>query len=289
MRTPAPSSTAEFDDRYFSDLEAARHHWWVRGMQEIGGTLLDASWRDDPPVEIRVLDAGCGSGNSLTWLSTLARRRPLSAVDAAPAAIESCRQVAPAETLLARASVAALPLRGQWYDLVVSLDVLQHLTADQEREALVEMVRVLKPGGRLLVRTNAAFGRARVAQREDWRLYRPATLHEALGSAGLDVEVVTPVNFLQGLWASLPRRGHGHGHGDGEGHGQGGGGGRDAPTQPGVVGLGIPTPVSPTRNCLLLAVLRAEARWLAHRGRRLPFGHSLYAVARRPSGDEGFG
>ena len=36
---------------------------------------------------------------------------------------------------------------------------------------------------------------------------------------------------------------------------------------------------------LLLWLLRAEARWLAAPDRRLPFGHSLYALARRPGPD----
>ena len=29
-------------------------------------------------------------------------------------------------------------------------------------------------------------------------------------------------------------------------------------------------------------LLRVEARWLSHPGRRIPFGHTIVAVARRP-------
>ena len=47
-------------------------------------------------------------------------------------------------------------------------------------------------------------------------------------------------------------------------------------------GLGIPEPVHPMKNRALLQLLRFEAWYLQRPGRRLPFGHSLYAVARKP-------
>jgi hypothetical protein len=122
----------------------------------------------------------------------------------------------------------------------------------------------------MLVRTNAAFGRAGVQERKDWRLYRPATLRAALERAGLEVVTLTPVNFLQGLWASLPRRQRTRGHSEDHAHHE-------------HVGLGIPTPVHPLKNRALLGSLRAEAWWLSRQGRRLPYGHSLYAVAMKRS------
>lgn len=248
---------SEFDEEYFERLEAARHHWWTQGMEAIGAALLDERGRG-----LDVLDAGCGSGALLPWLTQLDEPAGIHAVDVAPAALTGCAAMGlPVD--LVRASVAQLPFQGCRFDLVTSMDVLQHLTAVQADESVAEMTRVLRPGGRLLVRTNAAFGRGGVTERDDWRLYRPSSLRGVLTEAGLTVDALTPVNFLQGLWASLPRRRTEHG---GEGH----------------HGLGLPRPVHPLKNRLLLAVLRAEARWLSRPGRRLPFGHSLYAVARKP-------
>jgi SAM-dependent methyltransferase len=159
------------------------------------------------------------------------------------------------------------------------MDVLQHLTTAGAAAAVAEMARVLRPGGRLLVRTNAAFGRRHVAEREDWRLYRPETLRATLCSSGLEVAALTPVNALQALWASVPRgwsrpRHEAHSNAAGE----------DAHrAEWGVAGLGIPTKVHPVINTVLLGLLRLEALWLSRPGRHLPFGHSLYAVARRPA------
>lgn len=269
----------EFDPGYFERLEAARGHWWVLGMQRVGGALLAAAPGVTSGGGLSVLDAGCGSGNLLPWLAELAGPARVRAIDFAAPALANCRR-AGLDADFVQASVTALPIPDSTMDLVVSMDVLQHLTSAQERAALEEVVRVLRPGGRFLVRTNSGMGRSRVPEREDWRLYRPGSLRSALVGAGLEVQTLTPVNFLQGLWASIPRPRRAHGdhtlqHSPAhEAH-------QDVTGRP-ISGLSIPAPVGRVRNRLLFSVVQAEAWWLSRPGRSLPFGHSLYAVARRP-------
>lgn len=258
--------TDEFDDRYMQLLEAARDHWWVRGMQEIGATLLG-------PVEqpIDVLDAGCGTGALLPWAATLTAPSIPAAIDVSPAAVERCRAAdLPAEFEVA--SVTDLPYDDGRFDLILSSDVLQHLTIDQASSAVSETSRVLRPGGRLLVRTNSAQGRRGVTEHENWRMYTQSSLRDLLEGGGLVIDRISPVNMIQGAWASLPRRPVRHTH--------------EHETlvdeHRSQHGLGIPEPVSRQRNQVLLSLLRWEARYLRKPGRSLPFGHSLYAVARRP-------
>jgi SAM-dependent methyltransferase len=261
----------EFDESYMARLEGAKGHWWVRGMQEVGAAILASVG-----TGLAVLDAGCGAGTNLPWLAGLAEPRPVHAFDLSAPAVEHCRRLGLRADLV-RASATALPYPEQVFDLVLSVDVLQHLTVSDAAAAMAEVRRVLRPGGRLLLRTNAAFGRSRVPEREDWRLYSPETVRRTLTEARLGIDLVTPVNAVQGLWASIPRpspgRGvdhcHEHGHEpgpDGQGH-----------------GLGIPRPASSLRNAILLRLVRAEARWLAATRRPLPFGHSIYALAHRPA------
>lgn len=257
-----------FDEAYFAQLDSASGHWWEQGMAEVAKAILD---EDSPPLD--VLDAGCGAGTNLTWLDELAGAGRLVGVDTASISLSYARR-AGTHAELTQASVVTLPYADAAFDLVVSMDVLQHLTVDEAKTALVEVRRVLRSGGRLLVRTNAVFGRRHVRQRPDWRLYTPTRLGQSLAAAGLVVERLTPVNALQGAWASLPRPrlrkpmpSHGGTHGS-----------RSESTR----GLGLPQPVSRRRNATALALLRIEARWLARPGRSIPFGHSLYAVARRP-------
>ncbi len=258
--------TDQFDDRYMELLEAARDHWWVRGMQEIGATLLQPI---DRPID--VLDAGCGTGALLPWAATLTAPSFPAAVDVSPAAVERCRSAGLAAELEV-GSVTDLPYDDGRFDLVLSSDVLQHLTIDQASSAASEMARVLRPGGRLLIRTNSAQGRRGVEEQDDWRLYTKDSLRNVLEGAGLEVDRLTPVNMVQGAWASIPRRRV-----------------RDAHEHDSLVeehraqhGLGIPEPVGERRNRIFLSLLRQEARYLRKPGRSLPFGHSLYAVARRP-------
>lgn len=261
---------AQFDTRYFEQLVSARDHWWVEGMRGIGEAILD-----EHRTGLAVLDAGCGAGALLGWLEEFADPLPVMGIDPARAGLAHAMQVERG-VALAQATLTSLPFAGGRFDVIVTTDVLQHLDRVEEAAALAEIVRVLRPGGRVLVRTNSRSGRAHVEERPDWRLYTSTALRESLETAGLVVDAVTPVNFLQGLWASLrPGRQHGRGHERA---------GDDVEVRPewGTGGLGIPEPTSRWRNRLLLAPLRAEARWLRGGRRRLPFGHSLYAVARRP-------
>lgn len=255
-------ASEEFDAGYVARLQAVADHGWTQGMRAVGEAVLG-----DVGTGLRVLDAGCGAGTNLGWLARFAAPGHLDAIDvAAPAVARSHDPGTGARADVLQASVAALPFRDGSFDLVVSLDVLQHLTAADEASAVAETVRVLRPGGRVLVRTNAAFGPAAAQERDDWRVYRPDRLRQALAGGGLEVERVTPVNAVLGGWSSLRRRtpgGHDHGH-------------------------GIPPPAPPWRDALARRLLGAEAAWLRGgrrgqgRGRVLPFGHSLYAVARRP-------
>lgn len=278
-------NATEFDQDYFARLAAARNHWWVQGMQLAALALLGPV-----PPGARVLDMGCGTGSNLPWAAGLTSARPLHALDLAPAAAAVAAGSLPQGQVSALAgSAAALPYKDACFDLVLSFDVLQHLTSALAAETLREVRPVLVPGGRALLRTNAAFGRSHVPQRADWRLYDARTLRQSLEQADLVVERLTSANMLQSLWASgpalLPRRARAHPDAQQQ----------DPPTPPqhrqttadtGHHGLGIPAPVGPLRNGVLRRVLAAEAALLRRSTHSLPFGHSLLALVRRPVGDQ---
>ena len=95
-----------------------------------------------------VLEAGCGEGYGADLLAGTARR--VLGLDYDVTTVAHVRDRYP-RVAVARANLVALPVPDAAVDVVVSLQVIEHLW-EQER-FLDECRRVLRPGGRLLVST----------------------------------------------------------------------------------------------------------------------------------------
>jgi SAM-dependent methyltransferase len=107
---------------------------------------------------------------------------------------------------VAAGSALALPVPDASVDLIVTLDVLQHLPLDGgDGVALREMRRALRPGGLLFARTNAQSVPRVVDDPEyNFRKYDAADLRAKLGHAGFAVRRLGRLNALLGL-AEIPR------------------------------------------------------------------------------------
>src|SRR5918992_747895 len=110
-----------------------------------------------PPLDgLRVLEIGCGRGGFSHYLAS--KGADLVAADFSPAAVDIAgRRLEPygaAEPVVA--DVQALPFERDSFDLVVSLDTIEHVT--YPTRAVAELVRVLRPGGRLVLTTNNYLG-----------------------------------------------------------------------------------------------------------------------------------
>ena len=93
-----------------------------------------------------VLVNGCGVGMYVKALLPYADT--VHGIDIEPQHLEYAAQAVP-QAKLQLAACEALPYPDNFFDLVLSHEVIEHVTDD--RAAAVEMVRVLKPGGRLFV------------------------------------------------------------------------------------------------------------------------------------------
>jgi SAM-dependent methyltransferase len=101
--------------------------------------LLAERWRPS----LRVLEVGSGAGGVTEFLE-----HPVTGVD--PAFERTSERTTPwLERLAGRAD--ALPVPDASFDAVLCLEVLEHLGEAEREPALGEMVRVLRPGGRLIV------------------------------------------------------------------------------------------------------------------------------------------
>jgi ubiquinone/menaquinone biosynthesis C-methylase UbiE len=147
-RTPDPAW--DYSPTYLAKLHAVRAY-------------LDAL-----PASARVLDAGCGEG---VIVAEYAGRLDITGVDAN----YSSDQVT-------HGSLTALPYPDASFDRALCLDVLEHLSFDDQPRALAELHRVLKPAGELLVSVpNLAHLQSRVQFALRGRLIRTASEHKHPG------------------------------------------------------------------------------------------------------------
>src|ERR1044072_7278979 len=119
-------------------------HWWYLGRRRIIQSLVEkicATLNNGRP---RILDVGCGTGANLKMLKKFGEAE---GVDISPQAVEFCRERGLDSVKLG--AIEHLPYESNSFDLVTALDVIEHL--DDDVAGLREMLRVLRPDGRLLV------------------------------------------------------------------------------------------------------------------------------------------
>lgn len=101
-----------------------------------------------------LLDVGCGTGTLTRLFAELEPELHIVGLDADPAQIKQAQKKLTTfgnQISLQQGYAQSLPQESQTFDLVVSSLFFHHLTTDQKRDALGEILRVLKPGGRLLI------------------------------------------------------------------------------------------------------------------------------------------
>lgn len=96
----------------------------------------------------RVLDLGCGTGRWLRRYASLGFEA--TGVDATPQMLGVARTRGTTAPLVA-GEANRLPFRDGEFDVVADVTVIQHIPAALQPEALLEMTRVLKPGGRVIL------------------------------------------------------------------------------------------------------------------------------------------
>lgn len=255
---PAPQI---FSPEYYvrmRELEAGA--WWNAGMRDIAAALLEKAAL---PNRGMMIDAGCGSGQTMSWF---AASHPSWQSYGCDVAIEGVTAAAASRLRVAQGDVMNLPLPRTFADLVVSFDVLQHLPLDRgDLMALSEFSRVLKPGGYLLLRTNAQSWPHTIDDpSNNFRKYSPALLRERLIQSGFEIDFLSRANALLGL-AEIPRearasRETGHGY-----HGI-------------LAGPGARPDMG---RSLKRGMLRLEGVAIAN-SMKLPFGRSIVALAHKP-------
>ncbi len=223
-----------------------RDYWWYRARAQ----LLEVALGGHLGTPQRLLDVGSADGPSVEWMSGEHRR---TTIDVDP------RGLKPGEGVCA--SALALPFGDASFDVVGAFDVLEH--CEPEAQAVTELSRVLRPGGRLLMSV-PAYQWAWTDHDEQaghYRRYTRRRLVRAIEGGGLVVERATygfcgvfPFFAAERLVRRLKK---------------------PAPSRD----KQLPT-VSPTMDRVLMGLTRAESRVLGRSN--LPFGSSVFLAAVKP-------
>lgn len=175
----SPDPDWEFYPTYIAKLEAVRH------------------WLDTLPAGTRVLDAGCGEG---VLVDEYVGRLAIEGLDPN---YSSDR--------VRSGSLTALPYADGTFDRALCLDVLEHLTFEEQPRALAELHRVLKSGGELFVSIpNLAHLQSRVHFLLQGRLIRTASeaKHPGDRPVGEYLEMAVRAGFRlvarQGIFPTVP-------------------------------------------------------------------------------------
>ena len=241
------------DREYAMMYQVEDTHFWFRGMRNILYSLLFSL---PLPASAKILDAGCGTGINLGFLQQFGQ---VTGLDYSPHAVSFSTNRG---FHVHKGSVNALPYRANSFDLITCHNVIDE-TSVNDRTALDEFYRVLKPGGYLLVLVPAYqwllsshdfyFGTARrytisslskLVRRNHFRLIRSTYANTLL----FPIEAVKRLSrkYFPFLYPKLES---------------------DV------------TAVSPVLNFLLYLPFWLESFWLRYAN--LPFGLSVFVIARK--------
>jgi len=206
---PDPGESAKRRVRAEYDALASRYEQRWQGYIE--ASVEQTLKRAQPLQGERVLDVGCGTG---VLLQRIVDRHPdarPSGVDLSPAMLAQARRRLPARVTLEVADVEALPFPPHSFDLVLSLSSFHFWPAP--RRALVELRRVLRPGGRLVITDWCDEYLAcricdrilRLLDRAHQRIYGRSECAALLASAGFEVSSLDRyrISWLWGLMTAV--------------------------------------------------------------------------------------
>jgi SAM-dependent methyltransferase len=178
----------QFAEQY-GDLET--WHWWFRGRQRILETALCRELKRQTSLSIASL--GCGPVEGLNWLVPFAGPNGrVVGVDSDP--IHARRSAGNISCVVGRAE--AVPVASESFDVVLALDVLEHL--DDDTAGLCEAVRLLKPRGLLVVTVPALpslWGKQDIVNQHR-RRYTKQTLKDTFVQAQLPSPYITYFNTI---------------------------------------------------------------------------------------------
>lgn len=148
-----------YTEEYFLTACEGYEEWLATEGEHLSRRLASAFEIASVEPGMKVLDVGCGRGEIIRHCSRLGA--DAFGIDYAPVAVRMTRDliqdeetdVQPGQMGVARADAKRLPFPDAAFDRVLLFDVVEHLYPWELHQAFLEIRRVLKPEGRLIIHT----------------------------------------------------------------------------------------------------------------------------------------
>ena len=151
------------------------------------------------PQHVRLLDVACGTGRTLRQLATTHPDVRFHGVDLSPNYVQLARRrlADVRELSLAVENGEALPYADGTFDVVTSVYLFHELPRNARRNVVREMLRVLRPGGLVVIEDSAQLGES--SEIGDALINFPADFHEPFYRDYLDDDlaaILAEVGFV---------------------------------------------------------------------------------------------
>lgn len=131
-------------EAYKSMFELEEAHWWYRGLHEL--LFVTVQKMSNGNKQLRILDAGCGTGFMLKELDNIGLSFGL---DISEIALRYCKKRNVQR--ITQASLSELPFCNETFDIIILADVLYHSLVLDDEIAIRQLHRVLRRNGILIM------------------------------------------------------------------------------------------------------------------------------------------
>ena len=180
---------------YETSFKVEERYWWFVGQQKLVGKFLQQFYSKKSSLEkkkLAFLDVGCGTGITLSLLSKYGKAQ---GIDVAEQAIYFCRKRG---FKIKKSDTMNIQFSDNSFDAVTVLGVFYHKGVFDDHKGFQEILRVLKPGGRVLFLDCAMpclYGKHDLVF-QGIRRYTKKDLQVKLEKAGFKVERISYYNCL---------------------------------------------------------------------------------------------